>query len=215
MKFKWILPFIFLCSFSGNAATDPLGVFIQTLPAVKSTLPLQQATVIKKAPANAPSYVKELDEITPKQKKVLEYAFRVGNDYDLKTAKPVETEKSKRFGYHLAAIAWIESRACENTGKGKKGHHAYGCWQVTVNSASARMDKSYSKRVVINKLESLRGGSKFAIHELEYWLDYHKGDLKKALASYNAGFKYTKKEAREYARMVNHTAKLLEEKQII
>ncbi|UQJ95175.1 hypothetical protein IANJMKHF_00269 [Klebsiella phage CPRSA] len=77
------------------------------------------------------------------------------------------------------------------------------------------MDKSYSKRVVINKLESLRGGSKFAIHELEYWLDYHKGDLKKALASYNAGFKYTEEEARDYARMVNTTAKLLEEKQII
>lgn len=206
---------IFLCSFSGNAATDPLGEFIQTLPSVKSTLPLQHATVMKKAPTNAPSYVKELDEITPKQKKVLEYAFRIGNEYDRKTAKPVESETSKRLGYHLAAIAWIESRACENVGKGKKNHHAYGCFQVTARSASARMDKSYSKRVVINKLETLRGGSKFALHELEYWLDYHKGDLKKALASYNAGFKYSKKEARDYARMVNHTAKLLEEKRII
>ena len=77
------------------------------------------------------------------------------------------------------------------------------------------MDKSYPKRVVIKKLETLQGGSKYAIYELEYWLDYHKGDLKKALASYNAGFKYTKKEARDYARMVNTTAKLLEEKQII
>lgn len=111
---------IFLCSFSGNAATDPLGEFIQTLPSVKSTLPLQHATVMKKAPANAPSYVKELDNITPKQKKVLEYAFRIGNEYDRKTAKPVESETSKRLGYHLAAIARIESRACENVGKGKR-----------------------------------------------------------------------------------------------
>ncbi|ADJ55444.1 hypothetical protein RB16p140 [Escherichia phage RB16] len=98
MRFKWILPFIFLCSFSGHAKTDPLGEFIEKLPAVQSTLPLQQATVIKKAPANAPAYVKELDEITPKQKKVLEYAFRVGNDYDLTTAKPAEKRKIETFG---------------------------------------------------------------------------------------------------------------------
>lgn len=77
------------------------------------------------------------------------------------------------------------------------------------------MEGNPPRKKVIKKLETLQGGSKYAIYELEYWLDYHKGDLKKALASYNAGFKYTKKEARDYARMVNTTAKLLEEKQII
>lgn len=213
MKKIIIAASIFLCSFSGNAATDPLGDFIADLPTHQ--LPLQKATVKPPANKNSPSYIKDLDNITPKQKEVLEYAYRVGHNYDLKTAKPVEKDKAKRLGYHLAAIVWIESRACENVGKGKKGHHTYGCWQVTARSASARMDKSYPKRVVIKKLETLQGGSKYAIYELEYWLDYHKGDLKKALASYNAGFKYTKKEARDYARMVNTTAKLLEEKQII
>lgn len=213
MKKILIAASIFLCSFTGNAATDPLGDFISQLPTHQ--LPLQKATVKPVSNKNVPQYIKELDDMSPKQKKVLEYAFRVGNDYELHTAKPAEKEKTRRLGYHLAAIAWIESRACENTGKGKKGHHAYGCWQVTASSASSRMDKSYPKRAVIAKLETLRGGSKFAIHELEYWLDYHKGDLKKALASYNAGFKYTKKEARLYAQMVNTTAKLLEEKQLI
>ncbi|UQJ95124.1 hypothetical protein IANJMKHF_00218 [Klebsiella phage CPRSA] len=76
--------------------------------------------MIKKAPANAPAYVKELDEITPKQKKVLEYAFRVGNDYDIKTAKPVETEKSKRLGYHLAAIAWMSLAHVRTPERAKK-----------------------------------------------------------------------------------------------
>lgn len=200
---------IFLCSFTGYAATVPQGSFI-------STLPLQHATVSKiEIKKSGPLYIQELDMLTPKQKQVLEYAYRVGNDYDIKNAKLAETEKTKRLGYHLAAIAWIESRACENTGKGKKNHHAYGCWQVTINSASATMDKSYPKNTVIKKLETLHGGSKYAIHALEYWLNYHNGNLSKALASYNAGFNFSNKQAREYASMVNHTAKYLEENQII
>lgn len=209
MKKIFLAASIFFCSFTGYAATDPLGDFI-------STLPLQKATISKiEIKKSDPLYIQELTNLSPDQKKVLEYALKVGNGYDIKTAKPVDTEKAKRLGYHLAAIAWIESRACENTGKGKKGHHAYGCWQVTINSAKATMSKSYPKRVVINKLETLHGGSKYAIHALEYWLDYHNGDMKKALASYNAGFKYSRQQARTYANMVIHTAKFLEEKQII
>lgn len=199
---------IFLCSFASLAKTDPLGDFISTLPLQKATYPIE----IKKS---APGYLQELNNLKPEQKKVLEYALRVGNDYDIKTAKPVEKEKAKRLGYHLAAIAWIETRACLDTGKGKPGHKSYGCWQVTVGSASATMDKSYPKRVVIKKLETLKGGSKYAIHALEYWLDYHNGNMQKALASYNAGFKFNSQQARTYARMVERTAKALEEHRII
>jgi len=207
---------IFLASFTSVASTDPLGDFINQLPQTNHTgLPLQFATVINKAPSNSPEYVAALDNITPSQKKVLEYSFRVGNQYELHTAQPADTEDTRKLGYHLAAIAWIESRACENVGKGKKNHHAYGCWQVTYSSAKNRLDKQYPKKAVVAKLETLRGGSEFAIYELQYWLNYHKGDVKKALASYNAGFKYRKGEARQYAAMVTHTAKLLEQKRIL
>lgn len=204
---------IFLASFSSMASTDVMGDFISNLPENPIHLPLQLATV--SSPPNSPEYVAALDNLTPKQKKVLEYSFKVGNQYALHTAQPVDSEDTKRLGYHLAAIAWIESRACENSGKGKKNHHAYGCWQVMASTASKRMDNKYPKRVVVNRLETLQGGSQFAIYELQYWLQYHKGDVKKALASYNAGFKYRKQDARTYAAMVTHTAKLLKEKQIL
>lgn len=204
---------IFICSFSGVASTDPMGDFIQNLPENPIHLPLQFATV--SSPANSPEYVAALDNLTPKQKQVLEYSFKVGNQYALHTAQPIDSEDTKKLGYHLAAIAWIESRACENSGKGKRNHHAYGCWQVTAKSASKRMDDHLSKKTVVRKLETLQGGSEYAIYELQYWLNYHKGDVKKALASYNAGFKFRKGEAKTYANMVTHTAKLLKEKQIL
>lgn len=211
-KFLLIASLLF-ASFSGIASTDALGDFIQTLP---PGLPTQQATVLPKTfPKNTPEYVKSLYNINEKQKKVLEYALMVGNKYDRKTGKLVEVDKTKRLGYHLAAIAWIESRACEVTGKGKKNHGAYGCWQVTTASANETFSKSYPKRTVIKKLETLHGGTECAIGELSYWLNYHNGDIKKALASYNKGFKYKDPRARQYAKMVMHTAKILEENQML
>lgn len=212
-KFLLIASLLF-ASFSGAASTDVLGDFIGTLS--ETQLPTQKATVVTPVYGkNVPEYVRSLDTISEKQKKVLEYALRVGNKYDRKTGKPVEVDKTKRLGYHLAAIAWIESRACEDTGKGKKNHGAYGCWQVTTSSAKETFSKSYPKRTVIKKLETLHGGTECAIGELSYWLNYHRGDIKKALASYNAGFKYKNPRARQYAKMVMHTAKILEEKQIL
>lgn len=201
MKKLLIAASLFLTSFSGYSS-DALGDFIQTLPTVHQ-LPLQKATV--SPPGKVPTYIADLDKLTYKQKQVLAYSYKVGNRY---------TNNDKQLGYHLAAIAWIESRACENTGKGKKNHHAVGCWQVMYSSASKRME-STSKKSAVAHLETLRGGSEYAIYELEYWLDYHKGDLTKALASYNKGFNFKNKSAREYARMVNHTARILEEHRII
>lgn len=208
MKKIILLASIFLCSFTGNAATDPLGNFI-------STLPLQKATSQIEIKKSDPGYIQELKTLNPEQKKVLEYALRVGNDYDIKTAKPVEKKKTKRLGYHLAAIAWIESRACEDTGKGKRGHHAVGCWQVLYSTANKRTNGNVSKQKLKNYLNTLEGGSKFAIYELEYWLNYHNGDLKRALASYNAGFKFKSPHAQKYANMVMNTASILKEKQIL
>lgn len=215
MKRFLIAASLLFASFSGIASTDALGDFIKSLPS-ESGLPLQPAVFVPPKPdKNTPEYIASLDTISAKQKKVLEYALRYGNKYDAKTGKLVETEKTKRLGYHLAAIAWIESRACEKTGKGKRNHHAYGCWQVTTNSVTARSEKSYPRRHVINRLESMDGGTHYAMQELEYWLNYHNGDLRKALASYNKGFQYKDPRAKHYAKMVMTTARLLEQKQIL
>ncbi|QDH49048.1 lytic transglycosylase [Pantoea phage Phynn] len=215
MKKVLLAASLLFASFAGNASTDVLGDFIADLPSQQG-LPLQSATVVAPKPVgNVPNYIADLDTISAKQLKVLEYSLRYGNKYDAKTGKLVEVEKTKRLGYHLAAIAWIESRACVDTGKDKKNHRAYGCWQVTTTSVTSRSDKLYPRRQVINQLETMRGGSHYAMQELEYWLTYHKGNIRKALASYNKGFRYKDPRAQQYAKMVMTTARLLEEKQIL
>lgn len=191
----------FSCMSSDNIGIDYSNKLIDWM----NSLPRAESKKVAKKPdlTNAPVYVKDFYEMSLKQKKVIAKTIKVGNNYQ------TSDYTDKRLGYHLAAISWIESRACENTGKNKKNHHAYGCFQVHYTTAKNR-SKISSKRVLVEHLETFKGGSDYALQELDYWISYHKGDMKKVIASYNAGFKYSSKEAKTYASMVLYTAKLIE-----
>ncbi|QPI17808.1 hypothetical protein POP12_016 [Pectobacterium phage POP12] len=207
----------FFASFSSAAhqdyAIEYSNKVIDFMQNTKLMKPVQKIDLPKPDLKNAPVYVKDFYEMNPIQKQNIKASIKIGNKYQYHTAKPVESSSDKRLGYQLAAISWIESRACKDTGKGKKNHHAYGCFQILYNTAKTRtpeMSGASSKRLLVSRLETLQGGSDYALQELEYWLSYHKGDMKKALASYNAGFSYSSREAKTYSKMVMNTASLIE-----
>jgi len=75
--------------------------------------------------------------------------------------------------------------------------------------------KKYSCDQLKDPYTSIRAGSKI----LRWWINYHGGDLKRALCSYNAGFRCGKNKKRKisklgmkYSRKVLEKAKLIEAK---
>ena len=74
--------------------------------------------------------------------------------------------------------------------------------------------KKYSCNQLKNPYTSIRAGSKI----LRWWINYHDGDLKRALCSYNAGFrcgikrKKVSKHGMRYANKVLEKASLIKDK---
>lgn len=102
------------------------------------------------------------------------------------------------LGYTLAAISWQES----SLGKYRvnplsNDYGAYGINYLTIQ----RIDKiNYYKTIkVLEKVifnDEL--GSKYALETLRWNLRHFKGDWRKSIAMYNAGFQWRSQEAREY-----------------
>lgn len=133
----------------------------------------------------------------------LKYAYDVGvqSDIDLED-----------IGYIFSALVWQESSAGTITGEGKSGHKAYGIFQnylPTVKSRLKQRGLTYSDQNVINMLKDRHFSAIFAEMELSYWLEWHKGDIFKSLASYNAGYKWQRSKgyANEVLRKANHLKK--------
>ncbi|ASD52048.1 hypothetical protein KNT64_gp096 [Pseudomonas phage PspYZU05] len=138
----------------------------------------------------SPAYSKE--HFSDVQKDNLHYAYAYGEQFtkDGKQKNHLTNDK-KGLGFIMAAIAWQESSAGINT-VGKKGHKAYGMFQNYLPTVKARYKQigiNLPDQFIVNMLNGPRENSAtWAYIELSYWLDIHKGNMRKALSSYNAGW---------------------------
>lgn len=136
-------------------------------------------------------------DFTDIQKTNLSYAYHYGKGYDL-MGKHRDVEhpnflNQRHLGTLFAAIAWEESSAGLNTGRNKKNHHAYGMFQ---NLYKTVVDKLNQRNIPFRHwylkkdLETKSSSAEWAMDELSYWLMVRKGNIRVALASYNAGWNY-------------------------
>jgi hypothetical protein len=132
------------------------------------------------------------------------------SEFDIKnlTQQEVETLKEiKKHGqahglsYSLMAIAIKES------GLGKYMVNVdtkdFGLYQANIKTVISRQnakDTSWNRNLLAMKLISdFQFATKNAIDELTYWQKVHNNDWTKVWSSYNAGWQYNSKEAKEYS----------------
>lgn len=125
-------------------------------------------------------------DFSKKQLVNLEYAYNYG--------KYMHYEKeNNEMGYIYAALAWKESSA-GTMFQGGENHQAYGMFQNYLPTLRARIEQKgldiEDKYIIEVVSKSKRISADFAKIELEYWLKVRNGNLKMALASYNAGWKW-------------------------
>lgn len=124
---------------------------------------------------------------------------------DMETLKQIKKE-GEQYGlsYSLMAIAIKESslgRYLVNVDS-----RDYGIYQANIKSVIRRhnvKDTSWNRNKFAMKLISdFRFATKNAIAELNYWKKIHNNDWKKVWGSYNGGWKYNSKTAKEYSRQI-------------
>ncbi len=88
----------------------------------------------------------------------------------------------------------------------------YGIFQANIKTVLSRQkakNTSWNRNKYAMRLVSdLKFATKNAIAELTYWKKIHKNDWKKVWSSYNGGWKYNSKRARNYSRDI---AKIIRE----
>ncbi|WEY10094.1 hypothetical protein [Escherichia phage LHE83] len=144
----------------------------------------------------------------------LHYAYAFGEQYQ-KSGKFKETPNQKGLGYIMAGLLWQESSAGINQGLNKDKHHAYGMFQnylPTLRSRVQQVGWKMSDKEIIRMVQKRQNSASWAYIELSYWIDVHKGDLRKAIASYNAG--WNAKAGSKYASEVLEKANYLKSKKM-
>jgi hypothetical protein len=145
-----------------------------------------------------------LDKLNQKQAENLLYIVELGKPYDL--------------GYTLAAIAWKESDLCEhpmNLSDGKFG--SFGCFHNLLESVAARhnvkLNGYNASRLAEQLVLNIDYSAVEALAELEFWLTKYKGNWRKAVASYNAGWniKAGEKYMLDIAKKVKQIKKFLDQ----
>lgn len=124
----------------------------------------------------------------------LQYAYRYGEQFTKKGVRKELDDTKRGLGFVMAGIAWQESSAGINLSP-KKNHHAYGMFQNYIKTVRAKKEKrgvKMSDREIIKKISKRDVSADYAIDELSYWLKVRKGNMRLALASYNAGWDYKK-----------------------
>lgn len=128
------------------------------------------------------------DDFSDYQVKNLKMAYNYGK----KSARSMKRSNADQIGYVMAAIMWKESTAGINCGR---NGDAIGAFQTRTSTIQQRLrqngiKKSHNQieRDLMVKSES----AKWAYEELNYWLGVHDGNMKKAVASYNAGWNISK-----------------------
>ncbi|AJD81928.1 Vs.1 conserved hypothetical protein [Yersinia phage phiR1-RT] len=123
----------------------------------------------------------------------LQYAYAFGEQFQ-KTGKFKDNETrydNNGLGYIMAGLLWQESSAGINTGISKDKHHAYGMFQnylPTLRNRVKQIGWKLSDKEIINMIQKRSNSATWAYIELSYWLEQHNGDMRKSLASYNAGW---------------------------
>ena len=82
----------------------------------------------------------------------------------------------------------------------------FGIYQANIKTVINRQnvkDTSWNRNMFATKLISdFQFATKNAIDELVYWQKIHKNDWSKVWSSYNGGWKYNSKEAKEYSQEI-------------
>lgn len=142
-------------------------------------------------------YVKELGDITPEQRAVMNHVAELAHGFDL--------------SYTVVAIAWQES----NLGKYPVNLQDPSCGITHKNvvyylKSKGLKDNSFMRNKICAELVSdIELATAVAIEDLEYWKVYHKRRKLKdedvytyMLRSYNGGYKFNSQAAKDYAKSV-------------
>jgi len=144
--------------------------------------------------------------------------FAVDFNLNKLSKKEIETLKEiKKLGqkqglsYSLMAIAIKES----SLGKYliNVDSRDYGLFQANIKTVLSRhkvKNTSWNRnRYAMRLISDLQFATKNAIAELTYWKKIHKNDWKKVWSSYNGGWKYNSKRARNYSRDIEKIIRAL------
>jgi hypothetical protein len=124
---------------------------------------------------------------------------------EIETLKEIKIQGQKHgLSYSLMAIAIKES----SLGKYLVNVDTkdYGLYQANIKTVISRenaQDTSWNRNKFAMKLISdFKFATKNAIDELVYWQKIHKNDWTKVWSSYNGGWKYNSKAAKEYSQEI-------------
>ena len=155
------------------------------------------AVALLLSPLAEASNAKNYELFNQYQHNNLQYAYAYGEQYDKQGNEKTNTNRydNKGLGYIFAAIAWKESSAGVDLTP-KRDHHAYGMFQNYLKTIKAkrmqRGQKPLTDRQLIAMIMPREASAYHAMDELRYWLKVRNGNVRLALASYNAGWNYSK-----------------------
>ncbi len=122
---------------------------------------------------------------------------------DIKMLKEIKKQGKKHgLSYSLMAIAIKES----SIGKYliNVDSKDYGLYQANIKTVLSRQkakNTSWNRnKYAMRLISDFQFATKNAIEELVYWKKVHKNDWKKVWSSYNGGWKYNSKRAKNYSR---------------
>ncbi|PIF03308.1 MAG: hypothetical protein CSA86_05890 [Arcobacter sp.] len=129
-----------------------------------------------------------VNKLTQKEIKILKEIKRTGQRYGLSYSLMAIAIKESKLGKYMINVDSDD----------------YGIFQANLKTVLKRYHKkntAWNRNKYAMKLISDRKfATKNAIAELTYWKKIHKNDWQKVWSSYNAGWKYNSKKARNYSR---------------
>jgi len=124
---------------------------------------------------------------------------------EINTLKEIKKQgQNQGLSYSLMAIAIKES----SLGKYliNVDTKDYGLYQANIKTVIERQnakDTSWNRnKLAMQLISDFKFATKNAIDELTYWQKVHKNDWSRVWSSYNGGWKYNSKEAKEYSQEI-------------
>lgn len=134
--------------------------------------------------------------------------------YNYGKSKPLKYNGTRvDFGYIMAAIIWQETSAGINCGQGQNSAGQYQNLITTVKSRMHQNGVNKSRSEISKELQNPNKSAYWARVEVEHWLDVHNGNISRALASYNAGWKHQR--GANYSKNVLSKAQYLKQNNIL
>lgn len=152
---------------------------------------------------NAHAYNEEKCKIfTEEQRETMQKAFQAGAEKD--------------YSWTLAALTWQETSAGKYPVNWKDP--SFGPFQNNIRTVAKRYGAKNSVEefaLAERLMTDFEFAAGAAMAELEYWDNYHKGDYKKMLASYNNGWAWESERAQKYKDDVIAKLKYLKENECL